>query len=171
MEIQLSKCKLRPWRIEDADSLVSNANNQNIAKNLRDIFPYPYTFNDARFFIIHIANSKKKLTLAIEVEGKAVGSVGIHPQNDVYRKSGELGYWLGETYWGRGIVSEATNAIVHNAFENLDLNRIYACVFVQNAASMRVLEKCGFVREAIHQKAVIKNGVIMDEYIYVCFRD
>jgi [ribosomal protein S5]-alanine N-acetyltransferase len=170
MEIQLSKCKLRPWHINDANTLVLQANNINVSKNLRDLFPHPYTFNDARFFITHLAGSKKNLVLAIEVEGEAVGSIGIQMQNDIYRKNGELGYWLGETYWGRGIATEAVEAVVKYGFDHFDLNRIYACVFEQNAASMRVLEKCGFIKEAIHQKAVIKNDSILDEHIYIRFR-
>ena len=171
MEIVLSKCRLRPWHITDAPSLVLNANNKKVIENLRDVFPHPYSQNDARFFITHLANSTSSLIIAIVVDGDAVGSIGIHPQADIYRKSAELGYWLGEKYWGKGIASEAANAMVQYAFNHFDINRIYACVFERNKASMRVLEKCGFVCEAIHHKAVIKDNLIMDEYIFARLTD
>jgi RimJ/RimL family protein N-acetyltransferase len=171
MEIALIKCKLRPWHITDAPSLVLNANNERVIENLRDVFPNPYSQNDARFFITHLANNTNSLIMAIVVDGSAVGSIGIHRQVDIYRKSAELGYWLGEEYWGKGIASEAANAMVQYAFNHFDINRIYASVFERNKASMRVLEKCGFVCEAVHHKAVIKGNVIMDEYIFARFTD
>jgi [ribosomal protein S5]-alanine N-acetyltransferase len=171
MILELSKCKLRPWHITDAPSLVLNANNKNVIENLRDVFPYPYTNNDARFFITHIANSTNNLIMAIDVEGDAVGSIGIHPQADIYRKNAELGYWLGEKYWGKGIASEAVNAIVEYAFKHFDIHKIFANVFERNKASMKVLEKCGFTCEAIHRQAIVKGDAFMDEYMYVRFSD
>ena len=167
MEIQCTKSLLRPWRIDDALSLCKYANNSKVSENLRDIFPFPYTQVDAEFFIKNIASATNNLILAIEVDGAAVGSIGIMPQTDVYRKNAELGYWLGEQYWGRGIVTEAVNAVVDHTFKNLTITRIYASVFERNIASIRVLEKCGFEKEAIHYKAVVKNNVVMDEYRYV----
>lgn len=166
MELILNKCILRKFSLKDAQSLVLQANNKNIADYLRDIFPHPYTTKDACFYIENIANDLHSLIMAIEVEGKAVGSIGILPKTDVYRKSAELGYWLGEQYWGRGIVTEAVKAITEYGFKNYNLHRIYAVVFENNAASMRVLEKAGFTSEAVHRKAVIKNGIIMDEHVY-----
>ncbi|HEX2934854.1 MAG TPA: GNAT family protein [Bacteroidales bacterium] len=166
MELLLNTCILRKFSLKDAQSLAQQANNKNIADYLRDIFPHPYTTKDAYFYIEHAANDLRNLILAIDVDGKAVGSIGIHPQTDVYRKNAELGYWLGEQYWGRGIVTEAVKAITEYGFKNYSLHRIYADVFENNAGSARVLEKAGFTREAVHRKAVIKNGVIMDEYVY-----
>lgn len=167
MEIKCSKSVLRPWRIEDSQSLCQYANNSRVSENLRDIFPFPYNIKDAEFFINNIASATNNLILAIEVEGKAVGSIGILPQTDIYRKNAELGYWLGEPFWGRGITTEAVMAIVDYSFQYFDIQRIYATVFERNLASIRVLEKCGFTREAVHSKAVVKGGVVMDEYLYV----
>ena len=166
MEIKLTNCKLRSWNINDVSSLVKHANNSHIADFLRDIFPFPYTRNDAEFFIQHIITNPANLVLAIDFNGEAIGSIGVHFQNDVYRYNAELGYWLSEMYWRKGIVSECVNALVKYTFENYDTKRIYACVFENNIASIKVLEKCGFIREAIFKNAVSKKGIIMDEYVY-----
>jgi [ribosomal protein S5]-alanine N-acetyltransferase len=153
--------------LEDAESLCTHANNSKVSENLRDVFSFPYTVEDAEFFIKNIASSKTNFILAIDIDGNAVGSIGIHPQADVHRKNAEIGYWLGEHFWGRGIVTEAVNTMVDFTFKNLDIHRVYASVFERNLASIRVLEKCGFIREAVHYKAIIKKDVIMDEFIYV----
>jgi RimJ/RimL family protein N-acetyltransferase len=170
MELQLSKCLLRNWQLSDAPSLVKHANNKKIADNLRDAFPHPYSIESAEFFINHIANDSKNIILAICVNDEAVGGIGIHPKEDVYHVSAELGYWLSVQYWNHGIVTEATKAIVKYTFENLLIHRIYSGVFEHNKASMKVLEKCGFTLEAIHKKAVIKNSIIMDEYIWAILK-
>jgi [ribosomal protein S5]-alanine N-acetyltransferase len=166
MKIPLAKSLLRPVKITDAASLALHANNMRVAENLRDVFPHPYTLKDARTFIINIASDTRNLIMALEINGEAAGVIGIHPQTDIYRKSAELGYWLGEKYWGRGIITEAVNALVNYAFEHIDINRIYANVFEKNIASMKVLEKCGFICEAVQKKAVVKNNIIMDEHVY-----
>lgn len=171
MELKCTHSLLRPWRLEDARSLCVHANNNKVSENLRDVFPFPYNLGDAEYFIKNIASSTVNLILAIEVDGQAVGSIGILPKTDVYQRSAELGYWLGEKYWGRGITTEAVATIVAYAFNMYDINRIYASVFERNTASMRVLEKCGFVREAILRKAVVKNGIVMDEYVYALLRN
>jgi RimJ/RimL family protein N-acetyltransferase len=172
MEIHLSKSILRPWRESDIPALTKYANNLLIAQNLRDIFPYPYTSYDAEFFISQIANSdNRQLTFAIELNGEAVGSIGAHLMNDVYRKNAEIGYWLGQPYWNRGIITEALQALVTHIFNNYDICRLFANVFYTNTASIKVLEKCNFTKEATHRKAVIKNGKVMDELVYVRFRD
>jgi [ribosomal protein S5]-alanine N-acetyltransferase len=166
INLVLSKCILRKFTLKDVSSLAHHANNKNIANFLRDVFPFPYDESDALFFIEHIASDSRNLILAIDVEGEAVGSIGIYPQTDVYRKNAELGYWLGEIYWGKGIAAEAVHAITKYAYEYYKMHRIYANVFENNIASMRVLEKAGFIQEAKHHKAIIKNGVVMDEYVY-----
>jgi RimJ/RimL family protein N-acetyltransferase len=166
MEIRCEKSILRPWNLADAGALVSFADNPKIAQNLRDVFPSPYTIDDAKFFIEKIAPDANNLILAIEVGGQAIGAIGIYPQTDVYRKNAELGYWLGEPFWGKGIATDAVKTLVEYTFQHMDIYRIYAKVFETNKPSMRVLEKCGFMLEAILQKAVVKNNVLMDEYLY-----
>lgn len=166
MEIKLKTCTIRDWRVGDAGHLVRYANNLNVWRTLRDAFPHPYTLNDARNFI-RFANFGSPVThFAIEVESVAVGSIGLVLKTDVYRKTAELGYWLGEPFWGRGIATEAVTALTDFAFSNFDLVRIFAGVFDGNAASMRVLEKAGYSQEARLHKNAVKEGRIIDELIY-----
>lgn len=161
---------LRPWRIEDTDSLVENANNINIAKYLTDMFPHPYTKENAVNFIKY-ANSDVPIHIfAIEVDNKAVGGIGIHPQHDIMRKNAELGYWLGEKYWNKGIISKAISRMVDFAFNNYDIVRLYARPFGNNIASQRVLEKNGFKLEARIEKNIFKYDEFLDELIYAVRR-
>ncbi len=169
MEFHLDKCKLRPWHTEDADSLAKYANNKKIADKLRDGFPYPYTLNDAHSWL-KFALGSKDLLLAIEINSEAVGSIGIIYKNDIYRKTAEIGYWLGEPFWGQGIIGLAISNLTKHIFTNTDIIRIYAGIFENNKASAKALVKAGFRYEATHKNAVIKNGIIMDETIYVLLK-
>ncbi|QSZ66354.1 N-acetyltransferase [Methanofollis aquaemaris] len=169
--IRTKSASLRPWEIDDAPALARHANNPDIAGSMRDGFPSPYTLNDAENFIHMASGTSSAILLAIEVDGEAVGGIGVTPLDDVYRNTAEIGYWLAAPYQGRGIVTEAVKALVPVAFERLDVLRIQAGIFENNCASARVLEKCGFQREAMHKKAITKNGTVMDEVIYACFRD
>lgn len=166
MEMRLKTCTIRNWRAGDAAQLALYANNHNVWRMLRDAFPHPYTLNDARSFI-RFANFGSPVThFALEVEGAAAGSIGLVLKTDVYRKTAELGYWLGEPFWGRGIATEAVSALTEYAFSTYDLVRIFAGVFEGNAASMRVLEKAGYTQEARLRKNAFKEGRIIDELIY-----
>jgi RimJ/RimL family protein N-acetyltransferase len=138
---------------------------------MRDLFPSPYTINDARRFIARATGPSPGLLLAIEVQGKAAGGIGINPLNDTYRGTAEIGYWLAEPFWGNGIMTDAVRALVPVTFDRTALVRIQAGIFSNNPASMQVLEKCGFVREAVHRKAITKHGMVMDEVMYVRFRN
>ncbi len=111
------------------------------------------------------------LLLAIDVDGVAVGGIAVTLLDDVYRRTAEIGYWLGEPFWGRGIVTDAVAAVVPVVFERFAIVRLQAGVFANNPASMRVLQKCGFVREAVLRDAITKNGVVMDEVMHARFRD
>ena len=168
---QLHTCRLRPWREGDEESLVYHASNRNIWNNVRDFFPYPYTQRDAHAWIRSNKSYQQPMNLAIELNGKAIGNVGFTIKDDIYRYNAEIGYWLGEEYWRRGIVSEILPVIVGYIFKNFQLNRIFACVLEGNIGSMRVLEKAGFRSEAILKKAVIKNNKYLDEHIYAMLRE
>ena len=157
---------LRPWQISDLQSLVKYANNPDIAKNLTDKFPHPYTENDGRAFIGFATKDDPIHIFAIDVDGEAVGGIGIHPQDDIYRKNAELGYWLAEPFWGQNIISRAIPIVVNFAFETYDINRVFARPYGSNLASQRVLEKNNFILEARMQKTLIKNGIMEDELIY-----
>ncbi len=158
--------KLRSWEINDLDSLVKYANNWNIAKNLTNRYPYPYTKEDGKKFIDFARKCDTENIFAIEIQGEACGSISIHPLNDVFRKNAEIGYWLAEPYWGNGIITKAVKEIVKFGFEHYDIIRIFARSFGSNIASHRVLEKAGFVLEAKFEKTIIKNDRYEDELIY-----
>lgn len=157
---------IRKFRRNDKYRMAEIANNMKIAINLRDAFPYPYSLEDARKFINMCLRIKPYQVFAIEFEGEYVGNIGIHKQDDVYRKTAELGYFIGEQYWNRGITTRAVNLICDYGFRELDVIKIFSGVFSFNTASQRVLEKCGFEREAVLKSSVIKNGKIYDEYRY-----
>lgn len=158
---------LRKWRASDADSIVKYANNKKIADNLRDGFPHPYVLADAQNYIRSMSpDSDARICLAIEAGGEAVGSIGVFLKEDVYRKSAEIGYWLGEPFWGHGIMTEAIRQMCGMAFERLDIVRIYAEPFAYNAGSRRALEKAGFILEGVLRKSICKNGQIHDSCIY-----
>jgi len=162
--------KLRPWNIEDIESLVENANNYEIARFMSDAFPFPYTVENAKNFIAFATKDNPIHIFAIEINGKAVGGIGIHPQADIMKKNAELGYWLGEKYWGKGIISKAIQEIISFAFSTYDITRIYARPFGTNTASQRVLEKAGFTLEARIKESIYKNGEFLDELVYAIRR-
>lgn len=156
---------LRKWSVKDLESLVRYANNPNIAKNMTDGFPHPYTEENGKAFI-EMATKEPIHIFAIDVNGEAVGGIGIHPQSDIHRKNAELGYWLAEPFWGKGIISEAVKQIIPKAFETYDITRLYARPFGYNTASQKVLEKAGFKKEASFEKSLFKNGEFVDELVY-----
>jgi RimJ/RimL family protein N-acetyltransferase len=160
--------ELREWQLSDAASLAENANNINIWNNLRDALPHPYTEEDGKQFIEMAMSQPKPATLlAIVVDGKAVGSIGIILHTDVERISAEMGYFIGENYWNKGIMTEAIKQMVTYSFTHFPhLRKIYATPFDFNVASHKVLQKAGFEREAILKQAAIKNGKIRDEHYY-----
>ncbi|NVO66250.1 GNAT family N-acetyltransferase [Methanofollis tationis] len=156
---------LRDWTPDDAVSLCRHADNPRIARCMRDAFPHPYTPGDAERFIAMATQNCSALLLAIEVDGEAVGGIGVHPLADVYRGTAEIGYWLSEEHWDRGIATDAVRAMIPLAFDLFPIVRLQAGVFESKPASMRVLEKCGFCLEAVHRSAITKDGVVMDEHL------
>jgi RimJ/RimL family protein N-acetyltransferase len=170
MEMRLERCTLRPWRADDAPALARNANDREIWRNMRDVFPHPYTLRDAREWIEATLAASPVRAFAIDVAGEAVGGIGIGVFSDVYRRTGEIGYWLARAHWNRGIVSEAVGAITTYAFGPLDLARVQTGVFAWNPASMRVLEKCGYEREGVQRRAAFKDGGFVDLVLYARLR-
>lgn len=157
---------LRPWNISDLESLVLHANNPLIAKFMTDGFPHPYTEDSGKKFIAFATADKPIHIFAIDIDEKAVGGIGIHPQEDIYSKNAEIGYWLGEKFWNKGIITKALNQVVEIAFNDFHIERVFARPFGTNKASQKVLEKCGFEQEAILKKTIFKNGDYIDELIY-----
>jgi len=162
---------LRPWRMDDVSSLALIANSRAIARNLTHLFPHPYTEQNAIDWVTERAGpSGRLLAWAIEVQGQLAGGCGLEQGEGVFRRSAHLGYWLGEAYWGRGIATAATRALVKWAFGERDFVRLEAGVFSWNPASARVLEKVGFVREGVHRKSVERFGELADRAIYAMIR-
>ena len=166
MQLTLNTCDVRSWRTSDAESLLRHANNRNIWLNLRDAFPHPYTKHDARAYIRSVRDRSPETTFAIAVDEEAVGSIGFVLRTDVERVSAEIGYWLAEPFWGRGITSEALVALTRYAIDTHRLTRIYALPFAWNLPSCRVLEKAGYVLEARLRRSAIKDGQITDQMQY-----
>jgi [ribosomal protein S5]-alanine N-acetyltransferase len=161
--------KLRSFKNGDEASIVKYANNKKIWLNVRDSFPFPYTMRDARDWIRE-CRDKPETVFAVTTPTEAIGAIGFHVQSDVYRKSAEVGYWLGEPFWNKGILTAALGALVSYAFANFDIMRIYATVFDWNPASARVLTKNGFKLEGRLVKNIIKDGKIIDSLLYALVR-
>jgi len=162
----LTHCALREWRRGDEPSLVRHANNRGVWINVRDAFPFPYTPADAKAWIRLATGDALNQVFAIDVGGFAVGAIGLKPGDDVHRLSAEIGYWLGEEFWNRGIATEAVKAVTEYAFESLEMVRVHAEVFAWNGASMRVLEKAGFMKEGVLTKSAIKDRKVIDQVVY-----
>ena len=171
VRIDIGEWQIRSFREDDADALARLANNRRIWRNLNDYFPHPYTLGDANGWIEFTQQEEPERNFAIASATQVVGGIGLKLREDVFRRSAEIGYWLGEPYWGRGIATEALQALTDYAFEAFDLVRIDAGVFEWNPASCRVLEKVGYVREARLRKSVVKDGQVIDRFLYAKLRD
>lgn len=161
-----SKVWLRKFELADTKRLAELANNKNISINLRDKFPHPYTITHAEVFITRCLEHNPTTIFAIIYNNQYVGNIGLVVQKDVYRKSAEIGFFIDEAYWNRGIITEAIKQITKYGFDELDVIRIYADVFEYNSTSMRVLEKSGFTKEGVAKRSIIKSGKVRDQHRY-----
>ena len=161
---------IRQWNENDLSNLVLYANNINVWNNLRNYFPSPYTEEDGINWLAKMKEASPIVNLTIDLDGATIGGIGLILNSDVYAKSAELSSWLAEPYWNQGIATEAIRQMVEYCFYYFDIVRIYAEVFEINKASMRALEKNGFYLEGVRRKAVLKNEVLMDDYIWVKLR-
>lgn len=160
--------ELRAWKWSDSKTLTHLINNKKIWDNVRDYLPHPYSYKDADLFLQHNVDQVKTTNFAVVADGAIVGGIGYIVKDDVYKFTTEIGYWIGEAYWGKGYATEAIRLLIMNVREHSPLIvRVYAEVFDHNKASMRTLEKNGFYLETIRRKGVVKNGIIRDDYIYV----
>lgn len=170
MRLECGLCIIRDWRPSDEAALIAVANNRNVWRNLHHRFPHPYTHADANYWFSMLAAMPESTHWAIEVKGVAVGGVGVDLGEGIFAKSGQFGYWLGEQCWGQGIMSEAVRSASEYALNHFGLARLEAPVFAWNPASMRVLEKAGFVREGILRNSVLKDGQLIDQVLYALVR-
>jgi len=166
MKLQGSTFCLREWQLTDEEALLKYANNINVSRYLADRFPHPYTLADAQYWLNYTTTASPVVNFAIDISGEAVGGIGFEIREGERRKTAHLGYWLGEPFWEKQIMQQATALIVNYAFDNFDLARLEAVVYHPNVASMRVLEKAGFVKEGISKKAIFKNDEFYDEHVF-----
>lgn len=166
-------CKIRKWKMEDAADLAAVISSKKVQDNLRDGLPYPYTEQDGREYISAMlsADENETFAFAVTADGRVVGSIGVFRQGNVHRRTAELGYYIAESYWGRGIMTEAVKQICRYVFENSDIIRIYAEPFAYNEASCRVLEKAGFQYEGTLRSNAVKNGKVIDMKMYSCLKE
>ncbi len=158
--------RLQDINLAKPEEIQHLANNHTIAVNLRDVFPHPYTIEDTISFIGLASNGSLGHVFGIFNDNIFVGVCSLIPQQDVYRINAEIGYWIGEPYWGKGYATETVKQLVEFAFQKLNLHRVYAYIFEYNDASMRVLEKAGFMKEAIIKQSIVKDGKLFDEHLY-----
>jgi RimJ/RimL family protein N-acetyltransferase len=166
VRIDCGHCVLRPWRTSDESSLALHANDRDIWRNLRDQFPHPYTAADAAGWVAIASQRQPPTAFAIEVESQAVGGVSLRLQEDVERVTAEIGYWLGKSFWSRGIMTSAVRAVTRFGFERFALTRIYAVPFAANVASQRVLVNAGYAREGTLRRSAIKDGNVTDQVLF-----
>lgn len=166
-------CLIRKWRLEDKDDLAENLNNLKVLNNLRDGLPYPYTPADAENYILSIlsADPENTFAFAITAEERVIGSIGVFRCNNIHFRTAELGYYIGEPYWGKGYMTSAVKQICRHVFETTNIVRIFAEPFAQNTASCRVLEKAGFQLEGTLRSNAVKNGAMLDMKLYALVKD
>ena len=160
-------CKIRKWLLSDAEDLTVAISNKKVQDNLRDGIPYPYTVQDGINFISAMlsADENDTFAFAITVDEKAIGSIGVYRQENIHRQTAELGYYIAEEYWGKGIMTEAIKQICQHVFQKSDIIRIYAEPFAYNIASCRALEKAGFQYEGTLRNNAVKNGKVIDNNV------
>ncbi len=171
MFLDLGMATLRSLDLADAPSLARHANNPRIWRNLRERFPFPYEEHHAGAWIRHVRSQAQETSFALARDGEAIGCIGLEMGQDVYRRSAEIGYWIGEAFWGQGIATAAVRSLTRHAFTHLDLWRIHAAVFQGNPASEQVLGKAGFQKEGCARQAVLKDGQLLDEFRYALLRE
>lgn len=170
MELEVPGARIRSWRAGDQSSLARHADSRRVWLNVRDHFPHPYTVAHADAWLERIVGAEPQTQFAIEVDGEAAGGIGLMLQEDVARYSAELGYWLGEAHWGRGLMTQVVRRFTDYVFASLELQRIFALVFEWNPGSRRVLEKAGYTFEGRLRHAVVKDGHILDQFVYAAIR-
>jgi ribosomal-protein-alanine N-acetyltransferase len=171
VELATPSCVLRPWEWGDAVDVMAAANHREIARNLTDVFPHPYTLQDAEDWLaLCLGQKDPPVNLAVVIDGRVVGGIGGHRLEGTYGHIMNVGYWLAPDRWGRGIATDALGAYVGYLFDTFDVDRLQSSVFGWNPASARVLEKCGFRLEGRRRDAICKFGEVTDELLYGLLR-
>jgi RimJ/RimL family protein N-acetyltransferase len=163
---EIGKYIIRDWQIWDAPSIAKYANNRKIWMNLRDAFPHPCGIQDAESFILRATQTDSIIAFAIASPNEAIGSIGLLPGQDIHRYTAEMGFWLAEPFWGKGIMTQAVKSLTDYAVNDLKMHRVFAEPYTTNPASSKVLEKAGFYCEGVLRSNVFKDGKILDQYLY-----
>jgi RimJ/RimL family protein N-acetyltransferase len=171
MEFRARECTVRTYRMADAADLARHGTDRRVWLGLRDRFPHPFTQADGEEYIGRMLEQATPTAFAIVVDDEPVGGISLHVGTDIERITAELGYWIGTDYWGRGITTVAVKLVTRYAFDGLGLERVFAVPFVHNLASARVLEKAGYTREAVMRKSALKDGKVLDQYLYAIVRE
>lgn len=171
MLIKFNGYMIRDWVKEDAEAIAKYANNRKIWINMRDLFPFPYKFSNAKAFLEMAIKPGPKTFFAISTATEAIGGIGLNLQKDVHRYTAELGYWLAEPFWDQGIMTNAVKGFSSIAFDKYSLHRLYATPYVYNRSSIRVLERAGFEKEGLLRANAFKDGRIVDQYLYAKLKD
>ena len=164
--ITLTTCTIRPWRVEDREALIWYADDVRVAATMPQDFPSPFTFREADVWLARTVNQSPYFDFAIEVDGEAVGSISLLLGEGEHRSNGEITLWIGKDFWGRGIATEAVQAITYYGLERFDLQRVYALVFASNAAARRVFEKNEYALLGQITGGVPRQGVVMEALVY-----
>jgi RimJ/RimL family protein N-acetyltransferase len=170
MAIDCGRCVLTPWREGNETRLAQIASDERVSRYMTARFPYPYTIEDAKWWIAHCSEPAEPTNFAIVVDGEIAGGCGYEFGELERAQSAEIGYWLSPAYWGKGIATAAFGGLTARAFETPELRRLQATIYSPNTASARVAQKCGYVREAVLRNAISKNGEIYDALIYAKVR-
>ena len=167
------ECVIRKWRLEDSRSLAENLSNRKVLDNLRDGLPYPYTEEDAEAYISAMlaADPGESFAFAVTVDDVAIGSIGAFRRGNIHRRTAELGYYIGEPYWGKGLMTSAVRQLCAYVFDNSDILRLFAEPFSYNIGSCRVLEKAGFQYEGTMRSNAVKNGKVLDMRLYALVKE
>ena len=171
LHLPIAGAEVRSWQEHDLEPLVRIANNRDVASNLRDRFPHPYDAVHGLGFLRWVAQQPVESVWAIALDGSVVGGIGLQLGHDIERVSAEIGYWLGQPFWGRGLATSALRAVTNFAFAEFELTRLFAVPFESNSASIRVLEKAGYVLEGRLRQSAIKDGEVLDQRLYAAYRD
>jgi len=170
LRIDAGPVTLRRWRESDIDALVAEADNRAVWRNMLDVFPHPYTRSDGELWIGRCMRQEPPADLVLALEDQLIGACGANRRSGVSRYTANVGYWLGENHWGRGIMTEAFGRFLEYVWETFDVERLEAEVFAWNQASVRVLEKNGFIREGTRRRAIYKDDEFVDEHFYSLLR-
>ena len=165
------RCLLRALRPGDAPALQRNADDEAVRRNLFEGFPRPYTLADAQAWCGGAWRDRGELVWGITVHDEVIGCIGVRSDKGWLRCNAEVGYWIGQAFWRRGITSEALALATDWTFtQSAEITRLYAPIFAWNEGSQGVSRSCGYRLEATMPQSAIKDGRVIDRVVYARYR-